>query len=186
MLRLLSLRAPSEAPPDRCFVSGKRTQQRGRWRRRRHRWRCDLRSADSAIAAGDTARWAGSTIRRRRPSDCLWTATSRTPWRDAHRAGRDGHRYTLPDQLPRHRVAVGVDLDGAIVADDTAQFAQRTERRPPAERLQPSSRAKRTIGASPVVPWIRTLATSRSHLARCASNASQLAKQCPAIAFFFT
>ena len=49
-----------------------------------------------------------------------------------------------------------------------------------------SSRSKRAIGASPVVPWIRTFATSYSHLARCASNASQLAKECPAIAFFFT
>ena len=49
-----------------------------------------------------------------------------------------------------------------------------------------SSRSKRAIGASSVVPWIRTFATSRSHLERCASNASQLAKQCPAIAFFFT
>src|SRR5262245_6872829 len=33
---------------------------------------------------------------------------------------------------------------------------------------------------------MRTFATSRSHLARCASNTSQLSKLCPAIAFFFT
>jgi hypothetical protein len=33
---------------------------------------------------------------------------------DAHLAGRDRHRHALADQLPRHRVAVGVDLDGAI------------------------------------------------------------------------
>src|SRR5512138_507555 len=27
------------------------------------------------------SRWVESTIRSRRPSDCLWTATSRMPWR---------------------------------------------------------------------------------------------------------
>ena len=56
---------------------------------------------------------------------------------DAHLAGRDRHRHALADQPPRHRVAVGVDLDRTVVADDADQLAQRSERRPPAERLQP-------------------------------------------------
>ena len=59
------------------------------------------------------------------------------PMADVHLAGRDRHRHALPDQPPRHRVAVRVDLDGAIVANDAGQFAQRSERRPPADRLQP-------------------------------------------------
>src|SRR5215472_18010155 len=39
--------------------------------------------------------------------------------------------------LTRHRVAVRVNLNGTIVADDAYQFAQQSERRSPAERLQP-------------------------------------------------
>jgi hypothetical protein len=81
VLRLASLRAPSEAPCDRGFVLGKRTQQRRLWRRPRHRRCRDLPSADHVIAPGIPSRWAESTIRSRRPSDCSWTATSRTPWR---------------------------------------------------------------------------------------------------------
>ncbi|WLB24239.1 hypothetical protein QIH95_47620 (plasmid) [Bradyrhizobium japonicum] len=56
---------------------------------------------------------------------------------DAHLAGRDRHGHALTNQTPRHRVAVRVDLDGTIVADDAAQFAQRSERRLSAERFQP-------------------------------------------------
>src|SRR3974390_857725 len=56
---------------------------------------------------------------------------------DAHLAGRHRHRHALADQTPRHRVAVGVDLAGPIIADDTRQLAQHSERGPPAERLQP-------------------------------------------------
>lgn len=44
--------------------------------------RChDCRSADRAIATGNPSKWAESMIRSRPPSDCLWTATSRMPWR---------------------------------------------------------------------------------------------------------
>jgi hypothetical protein len=49
---------------------------------------------------------------------------------DAHLASRNCHCHALSDQPPRHRVAVRVDLDGAIVADDAGQFAQQPERRP--------------------------------------------------------
>ena len=38
-------------------------------------------------------------------------------------AGRDRHRDALANQLPRHRVAVGIDLDGTVVADDARQLA---------------------------------------------------------------
>ena len=50
---------------------------------------------------------------------------------DAHLAGRDRYRYAFADQPPGYRVAVRIDLDGAIIADDAAQFAPRSERRPP-------------------------------------------------------
>ena len=46
-------------------------------------------------------------------------------------------------------------------------------------RAAASSRPKRAIGGSPVVPWTRTSATSRIHQARCASSAAQLAKLAP-------
>ena len=49
-----------------------------------------------------------------------------------------------------------------------------------------SSRANRSAGASPVVPWIRTSATSRTHASRCASSAAKLSKERPATAFLFT
>ncbi len=55
---------------------------------------------------------------------------------DPHFAGRDCYRHALANQAPRHRVAVRVDLDGAIIADDAGQFTQGSERRLPAERLQ--------------------------------------------------
>nr|WP_245266282.1 hypothetical protein [Bradyrhizobium sp. WSM1743] len=55
---------------------------------------------------------------------------------DPQFAGRDRHRHALADKAPRHRVAVRVDLAGAIIADDTGQF-KGSERRLPAERLQP-------------------------------------------------
>src|SRR5262249_53052281 len=55
---------------------------------------------------------------------------------DAHLADRDRYRHAFADQPPRHGVAVRIDLDGAIVADDAAQLPQPSERRPPAERPQ--------------------------------------------------
>jgi hypothetical protein len=40
----------------------------------------DAGAVDAAISTGNTVE-AGGRRPRRRPSDCLWTATSRTPWR---------------------------------------------------------------------------------------------------------
>jgi integrase len=54
-----------------------------------------------------------------------------------HLTGRDRHGDALANEPPRHRVAVGVDLNRAIVADDTRQLAQASERRSVAQRLQP-------------------------------------------------
>ena len=56
-----------------------------------------------------------------------------------------GSALRRPRSLPQRarqsgatvRVAVRVDLDGAITADDAGQFTQGSERRLPAERLQP-------------------------------------------------
>ncbi|SCB55967.1 hypothetical protein GA0061098_10635 [Bradyrhizobium shewense] len=58
------------------------------------------------------------------------------------------------------------------MADDAGQFTKDPNEGCPPSGFNrcSSSRAKRAIGASPVVPWIRTFATSRSHPARCASN----------------
>jgi hypothetical protein len=107
---------------------------------------------------------------------------------NAHLAGRDRHRDALADETPRHRVAVGIDLDGAVVADDAGELAQAPERRPIGERLQPVRLVTLEAGDRrlPGRAVQRTFATSRSHFARCASNTSQLSKACPAIAFLFT
>jgi hypothetical protein len=67
-----------------------------------------------------------------------------------HLAGRYRHRYTLADQPPWQRVAVRVDLDGAIVADDAGQVAQRSERRLPAARFQP---VRLVTASSNTWPW---------------------------------
>jgi hypothetical protein len=37
-------------------------------------------------------------------------------------AGRDRYRHALANKAPGHRVAVRVDFDGAIIADDAGQF----------------------------------------------------------------
>ena len=99
----------------------------------------------------------------------------------------DDNLDSLADQAPGNRIAVGVQIDGAVGLDAPNKVAQLPEWRPTAERLQrPASRLNRSIGASPVVPWRRTSATSRTHCARCASNAGQLAKRRPATALRFT
>jgi hypothetical protein len=82
--------------------------------------------------------------------------------------------HALADQSPRHRVAVRVDLDGTIVADDAGQFAQRSERRPPAERLQPVHRQNRYCLVAEIAT--RTIAFSaltksrRELIAQASSN----------------
>src|SRR5690348_8302399 len=48
-----------------------------------------------------------------------------------------GHHDAFADQAPRHRVAVRVDLDRAVVADQAAQLAQPAEWRTIAKRFQP-------------------------------------------------
>jgi hypothetical protein len=40
------------------------------------------------------------------------------PVSDTDHAGCDGHRHTLADQPPGHGIEVGIDRDGAIIADD--------------------------------------------------------------------
>jgi hypothetical protein len=49
-----------------------------------------------------------------------------------------------------------------------------------------SSRRKRAISASAVVPWTRTSAISRIDHARCAPSAAKLAKPWPAMALPLT
>jgi hypothetical protein len=52
---------------------------------------------------------------------------------------------------------------------------------PAIDRNAPASaRRKRSIGASPVVPWMRLSATSRIQPSRWASNPDQLSKRRPA------
>ena len=53
-------------------------------------------------------------------------------------------------------------------------------------RARASSRWNRTSGVSPVVPWMRTSATSRVQRIRWASSSAQLPNSRPAIAFFLT
>ncbi|WP_247452812.1 MULTISPECIES: hypothetical protein [unclassified Bradyrhizobium] len=45
--------------------------------------------------------------------------------------------YAFGGRLTRPQGSVRVDLDGTVAADDAGQFAQSSERRLPAERLQP-------------------------------------------------
>jgi hypothetical protein len=88
----------------------KRTQQRGRWRRRRHRRCRDLRSADSAIATGNTVEVGGIDDPKTATLRLLMNCNLAHPMADVHLAGRDRHRHALPDQP-----------HGAIVADDAGQ-----------------------------------------------------------------
>jgi len=46
---------------------------------------------------------------------------------DANLAGSDRDGDALADQSPGHRVAVGVDLDGAIVPDRAGELAKATK-----------------------------------------------------------
>jgi hypothetical protein len=108
----------------------------GRGDRRRHRRCRDLRSADSALATGNTVEVSGI--------DHPQTATAiacglqpRAPHGGHHLASRDCHRQALANQPPWHRVAVRVNLDGAIVGAGAGHLAQRSKRRMPAEGLLP-------------------------------------------------
>src|SRR6185437_5802691 len=128
---------PSEASSDHGFVFGKRTQQRGRWRRPRYRRRSNLRPADCAVATSNTIEMGGVDDPQPATLRLLVHCYLVQSMADPHFAGRDRYRHALANQAPRYRVAVRVDLDGAIIADDAGQFTQGSERGLPAERLQP-------------------------------------------------
>ncbi|KAH2459448.1 hypothetical protein KXV61_008785, partial [Aspergillus fumigatus] len=104
--------------------------------RSRHR-RCSLRPADRAIAPGNTVEMNRIDDPQPAPLRLLVNRDLVHAMADPHLAGRDRYRYALANKAPRHRVAVRINLDGAIIADDAGQFTQGSERRQPAERLQP-------------------------------------------------
>jgi hypothetical protein len=106
-----------------------------------------------------------------------------TSVQDPEPATADLDHHTLADQPPRHAVGVAIDLDAAVGLDPADEFADRSASGCSALA---SSRWNRTIGGSPVVPWIRMFATSRVHCSRWASNAAQLANSRPAIALLLT
>ena len=110
-------------------------------------------------------------------------------------AGANRHRGADPP--PGHAGAAGVERDAAARlriptahSDCTTRVRSRIGRnggRPDSGRsAAASSRANRSSGASPVVPWTRTSATSRLPRARCAALAAQLPNRGPAIALRFT
>src|SRR5215475_12699462 len=177
----------SEASSDRGLVLGQGTQQRRR-RRLGHRRRLDGPLADRPVATGDAVEMGTIDDTLASPLCLPVDGNLARTMPDAHLAARDRHRDALTDQLPRHRVAVRVDLDGTVVSDDTGEFAQSVERRPCPERLQAMrlvalEAGDRRLASRAVDAHVCDLALP---LARCASNASQLSKLCPAIAFFFT
>ena len=76
--------------------------------------------------------------------------------------------HGLADQRERHRVAVGVDADEPVVGDDPRQRGLEAEARLAAVGSSAArSWAKRSIGRSCVVPWIRTSAMVVIHSASC-------------------
>lgn len=136
VLRLLCLRAPSEALSDRCFVFGKRTQQRGRLRRRRHRRCRNLRSADSAIATGNPVEVGGNRqsadggpaiVSAAQPHACHGGCAPRQPRPSRPHAGRSNAR-TPSSCWYRPRRRNRCRRCGSVRAT--------IRTRPPAERLQ--------------------------------------------------
>jgi hypothetical protein len=94
-------------------------------------------TADGAIAAGDAIEMSAI-------DDVLATTLDEPvdrnltgPMPDADLSGSDRYGHALANEAPWHRVAVGVDLDRAVVADHAHQLPQAAERRPVPERFQP-------------------------------------------------
>jgi hypothetical protein len=78
-----------------------------------------------ADAASDQSVAPRNAVQMRRINDALTLTMRQTvsgdvtpPVPDTDHAGCDGHRHTLADQPPGHRIEVGIDRDGAIIADD--------------------------------------------------------------------
>lgn len=94
----------------------------------------------------------------------------------------------LADELPRHAVAVGVQLDAGAGVHPAGEFAHLQERRlgRSCAIAFRSSRSKRSSGVSAVVPCTRTSATSRIQRTRCACSSFSDAKRCPAMALRLT
>src|SRR6476660_5658154 len=96
-----------------------------------------VQPANGAITAGNTVEVGAIDDALAAALHLLMNSDLARPVPDTDLAARDRDRDTLADQAPRHRVAVGVDLDRAVVPDDARQLAQAAERRPSAQRLQP-------------------------------------------------
>ncbi len=130
-------------------------------RRRRHRG-ATSRSADAPSRPATPARWRivdpqTATLR------CLWTATSRPPWRMRTAPAATVTAHPLADQPPRHRVGVPVHLDGTIGADAASSSRAVMNGGTPAERPQrprlvPLKPCERRLAGRAVHPHIRDLA----------------------------
>ena len=74
---------------------------------------------DSAIPTGNSREVGGIDDPQTATLRLLVDGNLSHAMTDAHLSGRDRHRHALADQLPGHRVAIRVDLDGTIVANNT-------------------------------------------------------------------
>jgi hypothetical protein len=72
----------------------------------------------------------------------------------AHRTAAHGHAHSLADQPPGYRVGVAIHLDGTVGANRRSRSRALKNGGVPASgrSATASSRAKRRIGDSPVVP----------------------------------
>ncbi len=98
------------------------------------------------LGAGNTAKCARSTIRCRRPSHqgMIGHHLARMP--DMTRPANT-RLNTLADQAPGHRVAVGIEVDGAIRLNLANQIPQLSEGCPSdSGRSALASSAKRSAG----------------------------------------
>ena len=75
---------------------------------------------------------------------------------DAHHASGHLDADLGADQPPGHAVVVGVEIDRAVRLHPVDHLAHLPERRPISDASASASyRRNRSIGGSPVVPWMR-------------------------------
>ena len=97
---------------------------------------CDLPTTDSAVAARDAVEVSPVDDALPSASNLAVHGNLAHAMTNAHAAGGDRYSNALANKFPRHGVAVCVDLDRAVVADNAAQLAQTAERWSTTEWLQ--------------------------------------------------
>jgi hypothetical protein len=107
---------------------------------------------------------------------------------DAQQIARDHHTHSFPDQSPRHRIGIAVDLNDAISLHFAHQLARHLKRRNRSDRAQRASLGapkalNRRLASGAVHPLIGDIARPSVEMG---FHADQLSNCRPAMAFFLT